>query len=81
MQWQTPSPYTRAPNLQTVWSLCYSIKSWCDLNDRNLTLIHCPPGQPSTGILIACLLKYIGAFDHAAHAYDFYCSKRYGSVD
>lgn len=74
--WKTPCQYTRAPLLQTIFSLCHSIKSWYDLNEKNITLIHCPSGHPNTGILIACLLKYIGAFEHAAHAYDFYCSKR-----
>ena len=65
------------PILETIFALCHSIKSWYDLNEKNLTLIHCPVGQANTGIVIACLLKYIGAFEHAAHAYDFYCSKRY----
>jgi hypothetical protein len=74
--WKTPCQYTRAPLLETVFCLCQSIKAWYDLNERNITIIHCPTGQPSTGIVIACLLKYIGAFEHASHAYDFYCSKR-----
>jgi hypothetical protein len=74
--WKTPCQYTRAPLLETIFSLCQGIKSWYDLNERNLTIIHCPTGQPNSGIVIACLLKYIGAFEHAAHAYDFYCSKR-----
>ncbi len=47
-----------------------------DLDERNLAVIYCPHGQPNTGILIACLLKYIGAFETTAQAYDFYCSKR-----
>jgi len=74
--WKTPCQYTKAPLLQTVFSLCQSIKSWYDLHEKHLAIVHCPAGHPSTGIVIACLLKYIGAFDHAAHAYDFYCSKR-----
>ena len=74
--WKTPCQYTRAPMLETVFALCESIKSWYDLNEKNLAIIHCPPGHPYTGIIIACLLKYIGAFEHATHAYDFYCSKR-----
>lgn len=47
-----------------------------DLQEKNLAIIHCPPGHPSTGILIACLLKYIGAFSRSEDAYDFYCTKR-----
>lgn len=75
-QWRTPCQYSRAPTLDTVFSLCRSIKSWCDLSEKHRVLVHCPPGQGHTGIVIACLLKYIGAFRHAAHAYDFYCNKR-----
>lgn len=74
--WKTPCQYTKAPLLETIFSICQSIKSWYDLHQKHLTIIHCPKGQPSTGIVIACLLKYIGAFEHAAHAYDFYCCKR-----
>jgi hypothetical protein len=76
-QWRTVCPFTRAPLLETVFALCLSIKSWYDLNERNLSMLHCPAGRPNAGIAIACFLKYIGAFEHAAHAYDFYCSKRY----
>ena len=47
-----------------------------DLHEKNLAIIHCPSGHPSTGILIACLLKYIGAFNKSEDAYDFYCTKR-----
>eukprot|EP01038_Epipyxis_sp_PR26KG_P012794 gene12794-17153_t len=79
--WKSPCQYTRAPTLNNVFSLCYSIKSWYDLNEKNLAIIHCPKGQPSTGILIACLLKFIGAFEYSAQAYDFYCSKRLSIAD
>ncbi|RYG64513.1 hypothetical protein EON64_13830 [archaeon] len=75
--WRTTCPYTRAPTLDTVFSLCLQIKSWYDLGERNLTLLHCSSNRPNVGILAACFLKFIGAFEHAAHAYDFYCSKRY----
>jgi len=51
------------------------------LHVKHLAIIHCPAGHPSTGIVVACLLKYIGAFEHAAHAYDFYCSKRFTNAD
>lgn len=74
--WKTPSQYTRAPNLSVLVNVCHSIKSWLDLYEKNICIIHCPIGQPYTGIVIACLLKYIKAFDHSSHAYDFYCSKR-----
>lgn len=74
--WRTPCQYTKAPVLDCIFSLCETVKCWYDLEDKNLAVIHCPVGYPSTGILIACLLKYIGAFERAEEAYDFYCSRR-----
>lgn len=74
--WKTLCQYTRAPLLDSIFQICNSIKSWCDIYEKNLTIVYCPSSQSSTGIVIACYLKYIGAFKHATHAYDFYCSKR-----
>ena len=76
VHWRTPCQVTRAPVLECVFGLCESVKSWYDLHDKNLAIIHCPVGCPSTGILIACLMKYIGAFEKAEQAYDFYCNRR-----
>jgi hypothetical protein len=74
--WKTPCKYTKAPVLDCVLGLCESVKCWYDLDEKNLVIIHCPTNYPSTGVLIACLLKYIGAFDKAELAYDFYCKQR-----
>ena len=76
VQWKSPSKFTKAPVLECVFALCESVKSWYDLNDKNLAIIHCPKGYPNSGILIACFLKYIGAFEKAEQAYDFYCDRR-----
>jgi hypothetical protein len=77
--WTYPYAHTKAPALHSLFALCHSIKSWQDLNVRNLAVIHCPSTSPGAGILIACFLKYIGTFDHTSLAYDYYCSKRYFS--
>jgi hypothetical protein len=76
VEWKTPCSYTKAPLLDCIFRLCESVKSWYDLHDKNLAIIHCPTGHPGTGILIACLMKYIGAFERADQAYDFYCQRR-----
>lgn len=76
VSWKTPCKFAKAPALECVFSLCESVKSWYDLNDKNLAIIHCPQGHPSTGVLIACLLKYIGAFEKSEAAYDFYRNRR-----
>lgn len=64
--------YTAHLQLMTTYDLVCRY----DLHEKNLAIIHCPSGHPSTGILIACLLKYIGAFNKSEDAYDFYCTKR-----
>ncbi len=74
--WGSPDVHSKAPRLHELLLLCHGIKSWCDLDDKNLAVICCPSGSPAAGILVACLLKYIGAFDLSTVAYNFYCSKR-----
>ena len=74
--WVTPGQFTQAPSLECIFSHCYSIKSWLDLKNDHVAIIHCGNGRSRSGILIACLLKYIGAFDHATHAFDFFCGAR-----
>jgi hypothetical protein len=75
--WVTPGQFTQAPSLDCIFSQCYSIKSWLDLRSDHVAIVHCSNGRSRSGILIACLLKYIGAFDHASQAFDFFCSARY----
>jgi hypothetical protein len=74
--WVTPGQFTQAPSLDCIFSQCYSIKSWLDLRHDHVAIVHCSNGRSRSGILIACLLKYIGAFDHASAAFDFFCSAR-----
>lgn len=74
--WVTPGQFTQAPSLDCIFSQCYSIKSWLDLRSDHVAIVHCSNGRSRSGILIACLLKYIGAFDHASAAFDFFCSAR-----
>lgn len=74
--WVTPGQFTQAPSLDCIFSQCYSIKSWLDLRNDHVAIVHCSNGRSRSGILIACLLKYIGAFTHASQAFDFFCSAR-----
>ena len=74
--WITPGQFTQAPSLECIFGQCYSIKSWLDLKNDHVAIVHCANGRSRSGILIACLLKYIGAFEHASHAFDFFCSAR-----
>lgn len=74
--WITPGPFTQAPTLSCLFSLCYSVKSWLDLSGDHVAVIHCGNGRSRSGILIACLLKYMKAFDLTSFAFDFFCSAR-----
>ena len=74
--WTTPAQFSQVPSLECMLSNCYAIKSWLDLRDKNVAVVHCTDGKRRTGILVACYLKYIGAFEHTAHAFDFFCNSR-----
>lgn len=74
--WVTPGHFTQAPSLDCIFSLCYSIKSWLDLKKENIAILHCANGRSRTGILMACFLRYIGAFEHTSDAFDFFCATR-----
>ena len=75
--WPTPGHFSQAPSLSYIFLLCYSIKSWLLLGDDNIAVVHCNNGRSRTGILIACLLKYMGAFENASDAFDYFCKERY----
>jgi protein tyrosine phosphatase len=74
--WNQVCPFSKAPSFDNIFALCYSIKSYLDLNDKNLVIIHCKNGRSRTGIIIACFLKYINSFENSAAAFNFFCSKR-----
>lgn len=74
--WVTVGSNTPIPTLDCILTQCYSIKSWLDIRSDHIAIVHCATGRSRSGILIACLLKYIGAFDHASEAFDFFCSTR-----
>jgi protein tyrosine phosphatase len=76
INWQTPGQFTQAPSISSIFLLCYSIKSWLDLRDDHVAVVHCANGRSRTGVLIACLLKYIGAFENATDAFEFFCNAR-----
>lgn len=89
--WKTPGKFTHAPTLESILSLCYAIKSWLDIsNDTNnnnnisfnnhLGIIHCSNGKTRTGILIACVLKYMGSFQTSTDAFQFFCEARANSA-
>lgn len=67
---------TQAPSLDCILDLCYSIKAWLDIGNENIAIIHCANGKSRSGILIACFLKYIRAFDFTADAFHFFCTTR-----
>jgi len=76
VHWKTPGQYTQVPSVCSIFELCYSIKCWLDLNDDHVAVVHCANGRSRTGILIACLLKYIGAFESSSDAFNFFTSAR-----
>ena len=74
--WLTPGQFTQAPSLECLFTQCHSIKTWLDLDSNHVAVIHCANGRSRSGILIACLLKQMGAFEQSSLAFDFFCSAR-----
>ncbi len=74
--WLVSGQFSQLPSLDCIFNLCYSIKSWLDLHSDHVAVIHCQNGRSRSGILIACFLKYISAFETTSHAFDFFCSSR-----
>mmetsp|Transcript_3581 Transcript_3581/g.5570 ORF Transcript_3581/g.5570 Transcript_3581/m.5570 type:complete len:1660 (+) Transcript_3581:100-5079(+) len=74
--WVTPGHFTQLPSLDCVFRQCYSIKAWLDLSSENVAILHCSNGRLRTGILMACFLKYIGAFEYSLDAFDFFYGAR-----
>eukprot|EP00601_Ochromonadales_sp_CCMP2298_P012392 CAMPEP_0173263680 /NCGR_PEP_ID=MMETSP1142-20121109/27520_1 /TAXON_ID=483371 /ORGANISM="non described non described, Strain CCMP2298" /LENGTH=299 /DNA_ID=CAMNT_0014199067 /DNA_START=256 /DNA_END=1152 /DNA_ORIENTATION=- len=74
--WHTPCLYTKAPTVEAALAMCCAVKAWYDLGEGHVAALTCPTQYPHTGVLVACFLKYIGAFESAERAYDFYSSRR-----
>jgi hypothetical protein len=75
--WLTPGSSSQVPSIDSILTQCYSIKSWLDIQSDHIAIVHCTTGRSRSGILVGCLLKYIGAFDYASEAFDFFCRTRY----
>ena len=75
-QWTCPCDYTKAPTIEYLLSLCSAIRSWYSLHSSHLCIFLCPNGLPNAGIIIATLLRCIGAFPKCVLAYDYYCVVR-----
>jgi hypothetical protein len=70
LPWECPCDYTKAPTIGFLLSLCNSIHSWYSLHESHMSIFLCPNGLPNTGILIAALLRSLGAFSKSIDAYD-----------
>lgn len=57
-------------------SICYGIKSWLDIDCNHVAIVHCSNGRTRTGVVIACLLKYIGMMSTVLEAFEFFCGAR-----
>ena len=74
--WVCPGQ-SETPSVGSIIAQCRSIKSWLDIRHDNIAFVHCSNGRTRSGVLVACLLKYIGAFERASDAFDFFCRTRY----
>ena len=75
--WKTPGQFTQAPSIDCLILHCLSLKSWLDLSSNHVAIVYCANGRSRSGILVACLLKQMGAFERSSSAFDFFCNARY----
>lgn len=74
--WNSLGQFTQIPSLISLFQICYGLKVWLDLNDRNIAVIYCTNGKSRTGILIAAFLKYCELFSNSSLAFEYFCNIR-----
>lgn len=64
------------PPLQLISSFCHSCKDWLRQSMDNIVVVHCKAGKSRTGLMVCCLLLYLGHATTAEEAMALYNLKR-----
>ena len=72
----TTLPRTQHPTLRQLFHLCHSFLGWLQLNRENVVIIQCTDGITRSGLVVACLLRFCGAFGSTFEALDYFCARR-----
>lgn len=52
-----------SPSIKDIQNLCEVAKKFLDNDKENVIAIHCKAGKSRTGLMVCCLLMYLGYFD------------------
>jgi len=68
------------PSLQQMWEIVYAAAFWLDADPQHVVVLCSSAGRHQTGLVVACLLRYIGFAQHCRPAYRMYHRKRTGKA-
>ncbi len=69
-------PRTQHPTLKQLFHVCHGILGWLQMNSENVVVIQCSDGITRSGLIVACLLRFCGAFGSTFEALDYFCARR-----
>ena len=64
------------PCLDMILPFCVDVAGWLDAHADNVAAIHCKAGKGRTGLMICCLLVYLGVVGDAEEALHYFGSRR-----
>eukprot|EP00298_Acanthocystis_sp_HF-20_P011689 c19518_g1_i2.p1 GENE.c19518_g1_i2~~c19518_g1_i2.p1 ORF type:complete len:248 (-),score=51.70 c19518_g1_i2:27-770(-) len=62
--------------LQTIHKFCANSSKWLNTNEENIIAIHCKAGKGRSGMMISCLLIYLGICQTANEALQYFSARR-----
>ncbi|KAI6653252.1 hypothetical protein LOD99_3777 [Oopsacas minuta] len=66
-----------APSLDRLCSICKSITSWLDSDQRHVAVVHCVGGKGRTGVVVAAYLHYSNICNTPESALDKFAMQRF----
>ena len=66
-----------APSLDRLCSICKSISSWLDSDQRHVAVVHCVGGKGRTGVVVAAYLHYSNICNTPESALDKFAMQRF----
>ena len=66
-----------APSLDRLCSICKSISSWLESDQRHVAVVHCVGGKGRTGVVVAAYLHYSNICNTPESALDKFAMQRF----
>ena len=65
-----------SPSIQDINNFCEDASKFLAADPKNIVAVHCKAGKSRTGVMVCCLLLYLGIFDEAQVALEYYNLRR-----